>query len=65
LQRRNNPCLLKGQRNEGDVERRSLIYCGDAGNENGEVFNYPARGSIVATFTGNFDFPLGVVAAKR
>jgi hypothetical protein len=43
----------------------SLIYCGDAGNENGEVFNYPAGGSIVATFTGNFDFPLGVVAAKR
>jgi hypothetical protein len=43
----------------------SLIYCGDASNENGEVFKYPAGGSIVATFTGNFDFPLGVVAAKK
>jgi hypothetical protein len=43
----------------------SIIYCGDAGNDDGEVFNYPAGGSIVATFTGNFDVPLGVVAAKR
>jgi len=43
----------------------SLLYCGDAGNEDGEVFNYPAGGSIVASFTGNFDFPLGVVAAKK
>jgi hypothetical protein len=43
----------------------SLIYCGDAADETGEVFNYPAGGSIVATFTGSFDLPLGVVAAQK
>ena len=42
-----------------------LIYCGDAGNNNGEVFKYPQGGSPIAVFTGNFDFPLGVVAAKK
>jgi hypothetical protein len=44
---------------------KGLVYCGDAGNNNGEVFKYPAGGKPVATFTGNFDFPLGVVAAKE
>jgi len=44
---------------------KGLVYCGDAGNGNGEVFNYPAGGSPIATFTGNFDVPLGVVAAKK
>ena len=44
---------------------QGLVYCGDAGNGNGEVFNYPAGGSPTATFTGQFDVPLGVVAAKR
>jgi hypothetical protein len=44
---------------------KGLIYCGDAGNNNGEVFKYPAGGSAVAVFTGNFDFPLGVTAAQK
>jgi hypothetical protein len=44
---------------------KTLVYCGDAGNNDGEVFNYPAGGSPVAVLTGSFDFPLGVVAAKR
>ena len=44
---------------------KGLLYCGDAGNNVGEVFNYPAGGSPTATFTGNFDFPLGVTAAKK
>jgi hypothetical protein len=44
---------------------QGLVYCGDAGNGDGEVFNYPAGGSPIATFTGNFDVPLGVVAAKK
>jgi hypothetical protein len=44
---------------------KGLLYCGDAGNGDGEVFNYPAGGSPTATFTGNFDFPLGVTAAKK
>ncbi len=42
-----------------------LIYCGDAVNDDGEVFKYPAGGSPVAVFTGNFDIPLGVVAAAK
>jgi hypothetical protein len=42
-----------------------LIYCADAGNDNGEVFKYPAGGSPIATFTGSFDFPLGVTAAAK
>ncbi|MGA9944176.1 MAG: hypothetical protein WBP75_03980 [Candidatus Cybelea sp.] len=42
-----------------------VVYCGDAGNDNGEVFSYPAGGSPIAVFTGNFDEPLGTVAARR
>jgi hypothetical protein len=41
-----------------------LVYCGDAGNGNGEVFDYPKGGSPIAVFKGEFDVPLGVVAAK-
>jgi len=44
---------------------KGLLYCGDAGNDQGEVFSYPAGGSPVAVLTGSFDLPLGVVAAKR
>ena len=44
---------------------KGLLYCGDAGNNDGEVYKYPAGGSAVATFSGNFDLPLGVVAAKK
>ncbi|MGC2407789.1 MAG: hypothetical protein WA431_15405 [Candidatus Cybelea sp.] len=44
---------------------KGLVYCADAGNNDGEVFKYPAGGSAVAAFTGSFDFPLGVVAAKK
>jgi hypothetical protein len=44
---------------------KGLLYCGDAGNNDGEVFKYPAGGSPVAVFTGNFAEPLGVVAAKN
>ncbi|MGA8475830.1 MAG: hypothetical protein WB681_12280 [Candidatus Cybelea sp.] len=43
----------------------NLIYCGDAFNNDGEVFKYPAGGSPIAVFTGNFDEPLGVVAARK
>ncbi len=42
-----------------------LLYCADAGTDGGEVFNYPAGGSPVATFTGTFDTPLGVTAAAK
>ncbi len=43
---------------------KGLLYCGDA-DYGGEVFKYPAGGSATATFTGNFDFPLGVTAARK
>ncbi|MBV8373289.1 MAG: hypothetical protein JOY69_08500 [Candidatus Eremiobacteraeota bacterium] len=42
-----------------------LVYCGDAFNNGGEVFKYPAGGSPVAILTGNFNEPLGVVAAHN
>jgi hypothetical protein len=42
-----------------------LVYCGDAGNDQGEVFNYPAGGSPVAVLSGEFDLPLGMVAAEK
>jgi hypothetical protein len=44
---------------------KGLVYCGDAGNDDGEVFKYPAGGSAIAVLTGNFDLPLGVVAAEK
>jgi len=44
---------------------KGLLYCGDAGNNQGEVFKYPAGGSAAAVFTGSFDFPLGATAAKK
>jgi hypothetical protein len=44
---------------------KGLAYCADADNEDGEVFKYPAGGSIIATFTGMFDFPLGVTVATQ
>jgi hypothetical protein len=42
-----------------------VVYCGDAGNDNGEVFSYPAGGSPIAVFTGSFNEPLGTVAAQQ
>jgi hypothetical protein len=44
---------------------KGLLYCGDAGNNDGEVYKYPAGGSATATFTGSFDRPLGVTAATK
>jgi len=44
---------------------KGLVYCGDAGNDNGSVFKYPAGGSPIAVFTGNFDTPLGATAAQK
>jgi hypothetical protein len=42
-----------------------IVYCGDATINDGAVFKYPAGGSAIAVFTGNFDTPLGVVAAAK
>jgi hypothetical protein len=43
---------------------RPYVYCADAGNDDGEVFKYPAGGSPIASLTGTFDFPLGVVSLR-
>jgi hypothetical protein len=42
-----------------------VVYCGDYDNNDGEVYEYPAGGKAIAVFTGSFDSPLGVVAAKK
>jgi hypothetical protein len=44
---------------------KGLLYCGDAGSYDAEVFKYPAGGSPIAVFSGNFDLPLGAVAAEK
>ncbi|HEY1654536.1 MAG TPA: hypothetical protein VGF86_05430 [Candidatus Tumulicola sp.] len=44
---------------------KGVVYCGDAYNDNGSVFSYPAGGTPLAVFTGNFDEPLGTVAAEK
>jgi hypothetical protein len=41
-----------------------IVYCADTEN-GGMVYKYPAGGSPVTIFTGNFDFPLGVTVAKK
>jgi hypothetical protein len=42
-----------------------VVFCADAGNDNGVVYAYPAGGSPIAVLSGNFDLPLGVVAVQR
>jgi hypothetical protein len=44
---------------------KGVVYCADAGNSNGEVFNYPAGGSPIAVLGSNFPLPLGTVAAEK
>lgn len=44
---------------------KGLVYCGDAGNGNGEVFKYPAGGPAIAVLGSGLPEPLGVTAAKR
>ncbi|MGC2407224.1 MAG: hypothetical protein WA431_12520 [Candidatus Cybelea sp.] len=43
---------------------RPYVYCADLGNDDGEVFKYPAGGSPIASLTGSFDNPLGVVSLR-
>jgi hypothetical protein len=42
-----------------------VVYCADASNDNGAVYPYPKGGKAIATFKGNFDLPLGTVAAEK
>jgi hypothetical protein len=41
-----------------------VVYRADAGNEDGEVFAYPAGGSAIAVLGSGFPLPLGTVAAS-
>jgi hypothetical protein len=41
------------------------VICPDAGNLNGEIYNYPAGGSAIATLTGSFSLPLASVEAQK
>ena len=47
------------------IVKEGLVYCGDAGNGDGEVFKYPAGGSAIAVLGGGLPEPLGVTAAKK
>ena len=42
-----------------------VVYCADAGYGDGSVYKYPAGGSPLAVFTGNFALPLGTTAAEK
>jgi hypothetical protein len=42
-----------------------VVFCADSGNDDGEVFKYPAGGAPKAVLSGNFDIPLGTVAAEN
>jgi hypothetical protein len=44
---------------------KGVVFCGDAGNNDGSVYKYPAGGSAIAIFSGNFVVPLGVTAAEK
>lgn len=41
---------------------KGFLFCADAGNDDVEVYNYPAGGSPIALLTYGSDFPMGVVS---
>ncbi|HEX3670202.1 MAG TPA: hypothetical protein VHT92_00720 [Candidatus Cybelea sp.] len=44
---------------------KGILYCGDAGNDDGGVYNYPGGGSAIATLGSGLPEPLGVTAANK
>jgi hypothetical protein len=42
-----------------------VVYCGDAGLDNGSAYAYPKGGKALVEFQGNFDLPLGTVASEN
>jgi hypothetical protein len=44
---------------------KTIVLCPDAGNEDVEVYNYPAGGAAIGTLTASFDLPLGVVKVEK
>jgi hypothetical protein len=58
--------MLKGASNCTQTWISSgYVLCADSGNDDGEVFKYPAGGAVSAVLKGNFDIPLGTVAAEK
>ncbi len=56
---------LKGSRDCAQTWiAQPYVYCADAGNNDTEIYNYPAGGSLVATLSGPFNFPLSVVSLR-
>jgi hypothetical protein len=44
---------------------KDIVFCADAGNNDAEIYKYPAGGSAIATLKGSFDLPLGVVVVQQ
>jgi hypothetical protein len=44
---------------------KAVVFCPDSGNNDGEVYKYPAGGSPIATLTGYFNMPIGAVQAAK
>jgi hypothetical protein len=44
---------------------KGYVICPDAGNNNIEIFKYPAGGAAIATFGGSFSEPLSSVQAEK
>jgi hypothetical protein len=44
---------------------KSIVFCPDAGNDDVEVYKYPAGGSPIATLTGSFDTPMAAVQVEK
>jgi hypothetical protein len=44
---------------------KGYVICPDAGNDDGEIYKYPAGGSIVATLTASFSEPLASSAVEK
>jgi hypothetical protein len=44
---------------------KGVVFCPDAGNEEGYVYKYPAGGSFIATLTGSWDLPIGAADISK
>jgi hypothetical protein len=42
-----------------------IVFCADAGADNGTAYAYPQGGPAIATLSGRFALPLGTVAAEK
>jgi len=42
-----------------------VVYCADAGNNDGGVYKYPAGGSAIAVLGSGLPLPLGTTAADK